>query len=74
MSTVYTFGEIIPLTMIDFVECEPGWDLIGSKCYNIYRELMNYTSAASVCRNKGGVLASLINRKQQKELACKSGK
>ena len=58
---------------VHFIECEPGWDLIWFKCYKVYPALTKFMPAASACLTKGAVLASLINREHQKELACKSG-
>lgn len=36
--------------------CEPGWDLIGGKCYKLIHETMKYDAANNLCQSFGGKL------------------
>jgi len=55
-----------------FSGCQTGWTQIGSKCYRMYKQSINFASAFITCRDIGARLATLQDWFSQMEVASKS--
>nr|AGN52245.1 mannose receptor c type 1 [Megalobrama amblycephala] len=45
--------------------CAPGWKSFDGKCYNVKEDVKTWKGAREYCRELGGDLSSIMNRKQQ---------
>ena len=61
----------------NFIACETSWKYFRNtgKCYKVYDDLLSWNEAKSVCRQKFGELASVVDKETNKFLKelCFSG-
>uniref|UniRef100_A0A8C6SX67 C-type lectin domain-containing protein n=1 Tax=Neogobius melanostomus TaxID=47308 RepID=A0A8C6SX67_9GOBI len=48
------------------VQCDAGWELNGTKCYNFSSNRLNWTESRDMCQSLGGHLVKIESREEQK--------
>ena len=57
-----------------YSDCRTDWSEIGSKCYRVYPESVDFQLAFKSCQNKYARLATLADKKTQDKVTGKESR